>query len=140
MVWSVKTVRPRRAVILVACLGIAVAACGREIPLPEPMMARAQVKATCDFPPPPPPTQLSADVDFTGCMPDRDAASSIAVGLTISSRGNVTTVRMPTGLTPDVASCIERRAMAMEFLVVDPCRKGSTDIDIFGPGLAKGVS
>jgi len=77
---------------------------------------------------------------LTACIPDQPAEIWLEVRLTLSDAGRVTSVLVPTGLTPAVAACILRRATAMEFVVLDPCHAGETEITLsFGRGGVAGI-
>ena len=129
----VKRVAERTRTQLLVCFSMNVAACGYMANEPLPEVKRAPQLAECSLPAPAA-LQVAGD-DIETCIPDSAGDFYAEVGLTVSAEGHVTALRIPESVNASVADCIRKRVPTMEFLVSDPCHKGSADIELaFGRG------
>ena len=123
-----KRLPERRLARVLLCLSLNVSACGYTGDEPMPEVKRRPELAECGLPAPAA-LQVAGD-DIETCIPDSPGEFYAEISLTISAEGNVTASRIGDSTTGSVAACIRKLLPTMEFLVVDPCHKGSVDIDL----------
>jgi hypothetical protein len=118
---------------ILVCFSLSLATCGPVDDEPLPEVKRWPQEVECSLPPPAPLQVAGPDVE--SCIPDSAGEFYAEVGLTISSEGRVTALRLSNSVNASVAACIRKAVPSMEFLVLDLCHKGSVDVDLaFGRG------